>query len=89
MIWRVRADRPTELVVRDAFAPGWSATLDGRPVRILQADGRHRAVAVPAGESVVTLRYQPPGLRPGLAVAALALVAVGLMLPRPAPGGRA
>ena len=87
--WRVRADRPTELVVRDAFAPGWSATLDGRPVRILQADGRHRAVAVPAGESVVTLRYQPPGLRPGLAVAALALVAVGLMLPRPAPGGRA
>lgn len=80
---RVRAERPTELVVRDAWAPGWSATLDGRRVPILVAGGRHRAVAVPAGESLVTMRYQPPGLRAGLAVAALALVAVGLMLGRP------
>ncbi len=83
---RVRADRPTALVVRDAFAAGWSASVDGRATPILKADGRHRAVAIPAGESLVTMRYQPPGLRSGLAVGALALVAVGLMLARPARG---
>jgi hypothetical protein len=78
---RVEADRPTVVVVRDAFAPGWNATVDGRPAPVLRADGRHRAVAVPAGESRVRLYYRPPGMLAGL-VLSLASVAVIAALAR-------
>lgn len=80
----VEADRPTVVVVRDAFAPGWTASVDGSPTPVLRADGRHRAVPIPAGRSRVTLSYRPPGLASGLAVAALSLIAVlGVWMRRP------
>src|SRR5262245_31796805 len=41
----VRARRPGFVVLADAYAPGWRATLDARPVPILRADGLFRAVA--------------------------------------------
>jgi uncharacterized membrane protein YfhO len=66
------------VVVRDAYAPGWSATVDGERTPILRADGRHRAVAVPAGASRVALSYRPPGLTAGLFVAAASAL---LLLP--------
>ena len=47
-------------------------TLDGRPAAVLRANGKHRAVAVPAGRHVVELRYHPPRLRLGLALTAMA-----------------
>jgi hypothetical protein len=64
----VETSRPTLLVVRDAFAPGWSASVDGRTVPVLRADGRHRAVAIPAGRSRVVLEYRPPRRLAGLAL---------------------
>jgi hypothetical protein len=80
----VVAETSTVVVVRDAWAPGWTAQVDGRPVPILRADGRHRAVPIGPGRSVVELRYRPPGLGPGLFVAALSLTAVAALrrLPR-------
>jgi hypothetical protein len=72
----VEADAATRLMVRDAFARGWSATVDGAPAPVLRAEGRHRAVPVPGGRSRVVLRYDPPGLGAGLAVGGLALLAV-------------
>jgi hypothetical protein len=75
---QVEADRPTVVVVRDACAPGWSATVDGERTPVLRADGRHRAVAVPAGASRVVLSYRPPGLTAGLLVAAASAL---LLLP--------
>ena len=57
------------LVVADAWMPGWSATLDGRPAPIRRADGWGRAVAVSAaGHHVVRMRYEPPGLATGFAI---------------------
>ena len=75
----VEADRGTVIVVRDTFAEGWQATVDGVPAPVLRADGRHRAVPVPAGRSRVSLTYHPPGLRTGcgLGLASL-LIALGL-----------
>jgi hypothetical protein len=74
----VEADRPTVLVVRDAWAPGWVGRVDGAPAPVLRADGRHRAIPIPAGRSEVVLSYRPPGLRLGCAVglACLAVVVV-------------
>lgn len=64
------------VVLHDAFAPGWSASLDGRPVSILPVNILSRGVIVPAGTHVIGMSYVPPGLLPGLAVAAAALLAL-------------
>jgi hypothetical protein len=83
----VRAEPATALVVREAHAPGWSASVDGRPVPVARADGRHLAVRVPAGRSRVRLAYRPPHLTAGLVVmgcaaaAVLALAVVGRRRP--------
>jgi Bacterial membrane protein YfhO len=66
----VEASGATAVVVRDSFAAGWSATVNGRPTPVLRADGRHLAVRVAAGRSEVKLRYRPPHLRPGLLLGA-------------------
>ena len=67
----LRADisRPCLLVLADTLAPGWSATVDGRPVIILSAQGMVRAVALPrAGRHQVTFVYRPEPFRLGLFV---------------------
>jgi hypothetical protein len=80
----VEAARPTLLVVRDAFAPGWSASIAGMSVPTLRADGRHRAVPIPSGRSRVVLEYRPPRQWGGLALSlGAATVLAGLWL-----GGR-
>ena len=68
------------LIVREAYAAGWKAAIDGRAAEVGRADGRHIAVAVPAGTHAVVLDYGPPGLRLGVLVGALAaLVTIGLL----------
>jgi hypothetical protein len=77
---RLRAQAPGLLVVRDAFAPGWSATVNGEPAPVLRAEERHRAIPIPAGVSEVRLFYRPPGMALPLALGATALaVALGLL----------
>jgi len=62
-------------VLTDRFAPGWRATVNGAPAVILRADGRFRAVVIPAGASRVEMRYATPGLGAGLALSALTALA--------------
>lgn len=76
-------ERPGVLVLRDAMAAGWTATLDGAPTPIAVADGLFRAVALPAGTHRVRFWYEPPGWALGawLSLAAwLAWLAAGLWL---------
>lgn len=75
----VEADGPTVVVVRDAHAAGWSARVNGSPAPVLRADGRHRAVPVPAGTSRVVLSYRPPGLWPGLTLTIVSSMLVLLL----------
>jgi Bacterial membrane protein YfhO len=72
----VRSDRPGVVVLTDPFAPGWSATVNGHPARVLAANYLGRGVLVPAGESRVEFVYRAPGLRAGFAVALLGWGAV-------------
>lgn len=72
---------PGVLVLTDAFAPGWHATVDGAAAPIHRALGLGRAVAVPAGRSVVRFTYRHPRLRPaalGAALGALLLAVLAL-----------
>lgn len=67
----VETDAPGLLVVADAWMPGWTATLDGRPAAIRRGDGAHRVVALRSpGRHHVTMRYDPPGYRLGLTITA-------------------
>ncbi len=73
-----RADGPALLILNDQLAPGWTATVDGRPAGIVAANYLARGVWVEAGVHQVVFRYQTPGLLPGLVLAlstALGLVA--------------
>lgn len=86
----VVSDGAGYLVLRDSFARGWRAELDGRPAPVLRANGRHRAVALPAGRHRIRQWYEPPGLRRGLVVTVAAVGVLLLVLFRGAtsmPGG--
>jgi uncharacterized membrane protein YfhO len=79
---QVEADQPATVIVRDAFARGWTARVNGAPVAIQRGEGRSRAVAVPAGRSRVEMRYLAPGLVAGLSLsAASALILAWLARP--------
>ncbi len=64
---------PGYVVLGDLYYPGWSARVDGRPARILAADGAFRAVAAGAGAHLVRFVYRPASIRIGLVVTLLGL----------------
>src|SRR5262249_9408037 len=78
------------LVILDAFARGWRATMDGRDVPVLRANGVFRAIALPPGRHEIVCRYVPdPLIRAGVPAvlllgAALGLVVHGVWRARPA-----
>jgi hypothetical protein len=59
---RVTCSRPTTLVRRETWLPGWSARIDGRPATIREAARLFQAVTVPAGSHRVTFAFAPPGM---------------------------
>lgn len=89
-IYEVQADGAGWLAVRSTHARGWHAWIDDHPASLSRADGRHKAVAIPAGRHTVELRYEPPGLRPaiGLTLLSALIVAVWLAIRSPADAGR-
>jgi hypothetical protein len=76
----VEASSEACLVLVEAYDPGWTATVDTRPVRVHRANFGFRAVAVPAGRHRVRLRYRPRGVTLGLLVSGVTAVAVLLAL---------
>jgi len=69
-------------VLADTYYPGWRATVDGAPARIVAANHLFRGVPVPAGRHRVRFEYRPWQVPVGIAVSALALLVV-LLLCRP------
>jgi hypothetical protein len=77
VVLEATADRPALLVLNDAWAHGWTATVDGRPAAILPANYLVRGVWIGPGTHQVAFSYRTPWLREGLGLG-LALLA-GLM----------
>ncbi len=71
---RTASERPALLLLRDAWDPGWSATVDGQPAPVLVADVHFRGVALEAGSHTVVFRYRAPGWRLGCGLAALGVL---------------
>jgi hypothetical protein len=83
--YSVESDGQGYLVVRDNHTRSWRASLDGRPVELLRANGRHLALRVPAGRHDVRLWYVPPGLVWGSALTAASLALTLALLSRVRP----
>lgn len=69
---RARLSAPGTLVVLNGYAEGWTALVDGKPQQVLPANLLFQSVDLGAGEHLVELEYQTPGLWSGFVVSALA-----------------
>lgn len=82
---------PGWLLLADAFAPGWTAAVDGKEVRIHRANYLLRAVFLEGGTHRVVFSYRPPAFRIGASVSLSALLALAvwsLRASRPSRPGR-
>ncbi len=70
VVARTRSDRPGLLVLKEAYYPGWEATVNGEAVVIYAANVLFRGVPVPAGENEVVFTYRPQSWRTGLRASA-------------------
>jgi hypothetical protein len=64
------------LVTSEVNYPGWRASLDGNPVRIVQTDVAFRGIDLPPGSHRIVFSFLPSILWVGIAVSATALSAV-------------
>jgi hypothetical protein len=69
-------------VVLEPWFPGWRATVDGKPARLLRADYAFMAVPIEKGRHRLELLYFPDRLLPGILVAIVASALLILMLRR-------
>lgn len=72
----VDASIPAVLLVRNAYARRWRATVDGRPAPVLPADYLLQGIPVPAGRHVVELSYHDPTIGYGLIGSAVGVAAL-------------
>ncbi len=66
IVVHTRSERPSFLLLKDAYYPGWQAAVNGEPVEVVAANVLFRGVPVPAGESEVIFSYRPATWRTGL-----------------------
>jgi hypothetical protein len=78
----LRADlrRPGYVVLDDSYYPGWQATVDDHPAKIVPANENFRAVAVGAGVHVIDYRYRPNSFRVGALISIIAAAGLFAML---------
>jgi hypothetical protein len=72
----VRAEGPGLLVIGESWDPGWSARIDGRPARLFRVNHVQMGLVLEAGTHRVALRYGARGLAAGVALAAVAGIAL-------------
>ena len=81
---RVTCTGPAQLIRRETYMPGWSASVDGHPLPVRETGGLFQAVSVPAGTHEVSFSFSPPFVGWGYLAFAAGLLALGA----PALAGR-
>ncbi|MFI5265592.1 MAG: YfhO family protein, partial [Candidatus Levyibacteriota bacterium] len=76
---RTHSDKESFLVLTDAFYPGWTAQVDGKPAPIYRTDFAFRGVAVPKGAHRIDFDYAPASFRYGIYVAIIGLVGMAVL----------
>jgi hypothetical protein len=57
--FEARVEKPAVLVLSDLLAPGWRATVDGRPEALFHANYLFRGLVVGPGAHTVHMQYRP------------------------------
>jgi len=70
----VEAEGPGYAIFSRTYFPAWKARVDGQDARVLVANARELAVAVPAGSHRVEFEWDGAPFRLGVTCQALALV---------------
>jgi hypothetical protein len=70
------AEQPGLAVFSEQYDKGWSATVDGQPVRVLRANLSMRALWLEPGAHRIVMRYSPPGLRAGAVLTVVSLLSL-------------
>ncbi len=65
----LQSDVEGNLILADEFYPGWTATVDGKPVKLERANTLFRAVRVTPGDHEVQFRFVPASFLVGLYLA--------------------
>lgn len=89
--WQVAVSgaNPSMVVVAESWFPGWKATVDGKDVDVVQADGAFLGVPVPAGDHEVKLQYHRPAAATlGRWVTAITILASLVLLLAPGQPGK-
>jgi hypothetical protein len=71
---------PALAIFLEQFDQGWSARVDGQSTAVLRANLTMRAVPLQAGRHQIVLSFSPPGLRTGVAISMVSLLAIALAL---------
>jgi hypothetical protein len=80
--YQATTDGAAFLVFAETWYPGWSATVNGQKADLYRANLAFQAVAVPAGESEITLRYHLNRWRLGVTLTVVSLgIVLALVLP--------
>lgn len=76
----VNATESGYLLLTDSYYPGWTADLDGKPIRILKGDYAFRAIKVEPGQHTVKMTYQPESFKRGVLFAEVGGLAILISL---------
>lgn len=78
---RIEVDTPGAAVLSLAHPhyPGWHARLDGEPAELLRAYGALSAIALPSGQHIVELEYNPVSWRLGVLISLVTVIAFLLL----------
>jgi len=69
---------PGVLRILESWDPGWTATVNGRPVPVHRADFLFLGIPVPSGPCDVELTYRPEGFTEGAGASLLGIVGVAI-----------
>lgn len=68
------------LCISIPYSKGWSSKVDGKQVEILPINGMFMGIPLVRGQHEIVLTYLTPGLKPGLILSSLGLIALLLMI---------
>ena len=77
----VSVSEPKVLVIQTPYSSGRGATVDGQPAELLRANTAFLGLELDAGEHVIELHYETPGLKVGLVLSGAGILAfVGIVI---------
>lgn len=79
VVLETRSDTGGVVVLHDAFASGWRASIDEHEAAVFPVNVLSRGVVVPRGTHRVRMQYTPPGFVAGLVCAAATAALIGVL----------